>query len=448
MKIVIAGAGEVGTFLTKMLCDGSHDIVVIDTNEEKLRMIDSHFDVLTVKGSASSLTVLKSANIHKVDLFIAITELEEMNLTAAILAKHLGAQRTVARVDNPEYVEEESQQYFHTLGIDHMIYPEILGAKEVVRHLKQSGTSKVFDFSEGKLSLVAVRLEENTPIVNKTLKEISAEKSQFKYRLVALTRNNETIIPSGDDRLLPGDLVYIITTPEGLPNLMEHSGKEKHTIKNLMILGGSRIGSKTATELERNCNIKLLEIDKTKCESLMEKLTDTLILNTNGSDIDVMMEEGIQDMDAFIAVTGNSETNILSCLFAQKQGVKKTIAEIENIDYIDLAENMGLDSIVNKKRIAASRIFSFAMNYQNLDVEVELLTGTDAEIMDFVVHEGSKITKKRLSKINFPEGAIIGGIVRENQGYIATGDTLIQPNDHVVVFALPHAVDKAASFFL
>jgi trk system potassium uptake protein TrkA len=401
-----------------------------------------------VKGSASSLKVLKDAQISKTDIFIAITELEEMNLTASILAKHLGAKLTVSRVNNHEYIEAESQQYFHTLGIDHLIYPEILGAREVVSLLRQSGNAKIYDFSEGKLSLVVLKLSDGASIVGKTLKQATAENPRYDYRAVAITRGGKTIIPTGDDIFLSGDMAYIISTPEGMSNLLNYTGKEQFQVNNIMILGGSRIGKKTAQELEKYINIKMLEIDSEKCESLAEELTKTLILNTNGRDIDVMIEEGIVKMDAFVAVTGNSETNILSCIYAQKLGVKKTIAEIENMDYIDLAENMGIHTIINKKRIAASRIFSFAMNYQKVDVQIEFLNGTDAEILDFIVHEGSKITTRRLKNLDFPEGAIIGGIIRGSKGFIATGNMRIEPDDHVIMFAKPQVVDLAASFFI
>ena len=445
MKIIIAGAGNVGTYLAKMLSEGNHDIIVIDLDDKKLSNISSHFDLLTINGSATSISVLKEAGIAKADLFIGVTEIEEVNITAGILCKRLGAKKVIVRINNREYMEPANRSFFLNLGIDSMIYPEILASKEIINLVKQSGTSKTYDFSGGKLSLFAIKIDKSAPIANKTLIQVTQETSDFDFRAVAISRNSVTIIPHGEDKFLPGDMVYVITVQSGVSKLMKISGKETVSVKNVMILGGSRIGTKTAARLEHQFNVKLIEKDPDKCFALADELEKTLVINGDGRDIDLLLDEGIKDMDTFIAVTGNSETNILSCLVAKRFGVKRAIAEIENMDYIDMADNMGIDAFVNKRLIAASHIFSFT-----LEAEVsamQCLTATEAEVFEFVAHKESKITEAPLRELNFPKGAIIGGVIRGKKSFIAKGDTHIHPNDKVVVFALPFAVDKVVAYF-
>ncbi len=445
MKIIIAGAGEVGTYLAKMLYRVDHDIIVIDSDENKLKTIDAHFDFLTVKGSATSIETLKNSDVARADLIIAITEYEEVNMTIAVLGKKLGAKKAIARINNHEYLEPINQRFIREMGIDSLIYPEILASEEVVSMLQLSGTSKRFEFSSGHLSLYVLKLDVNSPIIGKTLLEAARDNEPYDYRTVAISRNTETIIPHGDDRFMLGDLVYIVTSKEGIEHLMNYIGKVHFPIKNVMILGGSRIGRKTAKVLEKNFNVKLLEVDKDKSFELADFLDKTLVVNADGTDIDVLVEEGIKNMDAFISVTGNSETNILTCTIAKKFGVKKTIAEIENIDFIQIAENMGIDSIINKKLIAASHIFSHTMS---ADVSsVQCLSTTDAEVLEFIVHEGSSILKNSLKNLKFPKDAIIGGVVRGNVSFIAKGDTTFKPNDKVIVFALPEAIKKVNALF-
>lgn len=445
MNIIIAGAGDVGVHLTQMLCNENHNVVVIDRDKKKLLSLDSHYDVLTVEGSCSSFSTLEKANVKDTDLLIAVTSIEETNIITAILGKRLGAKTTVVRAHNKEYLEERRQAYLNSLGIDSIICTEMMAAKEIVGLLKQVGTTEVFDFSGGKLSLFVVKLDNKAPVLNKTLKETSKLNKDFQYTAVAITRGNNTIIPRGSDVFKENDLVYVITTQSGIKNLLKYSGKKKFEIHDIMILGGSRIGIKTASDLEKHLNIKLIEQDQDKCFKIADKLDKTLVINGDGANIDLLMEEGIERMDAFIAVTGNSETNILSCLLAKKMGVKRTIAEIENIDYIDLAENIGIDTIINKKLIAASRIFRYTMNAEV--ASIKCLTAADAELLEFLVRQGAPITKKTIREIQIPKGAIIGGVVRNNKGLIAKGDMQIQAGDKVIVFALPEAIHDIQSLF-
>ncbi|MCG8411852.1 MAG: Trk system potassium transporter TrkA [Bacteroidales bacterium] len=444
MKIIIAGAGEVGTHLAKMLSNEFHDIMVIDPDEERLRSINSNLDLLTITGSATSFEILKEAKVKKADLFISVTHSEETNINAAMIAKKLGAQKTIARVDNNEYIEPENISHFTGLGIDYLIYPERIAAREIVNLLGQTEAFESVDFSGGKLSLYVLRLNENALVLNQTLTEFTQGK-EIEFRAVAIARNGKTIIPRGNDQFQLNDLVYVVTNKAGVKDVLKYSGKKKIDIKNIMILGGSRIGKRVAKSLENRFNIKLIEIDKEKSISLANQLSNTLVINGDGRNIDLLNEEGLTNMDTFIAVTGNSETNILSCMLAKKMGVKKTIAEIENIDYIDLGESMKIDAIINKKLTTAGRIYRFTMS---AEVEtMKCLTGSDADVLEFVAKKDSKITKACLREIEFPKDALVGGIIRNNKGFIAKGDTHIKADDRVVVFALPSAVKKLDNFF-
>jgi trk system potassium uptake protein TrkA len=445
MKIILAGAGAVGTHLAKMLSSENHDIVVIDPDVDNLNYINSHFDIMTITGSAASIETLLEAGIRKTDLFVAVTPTQEMNITTCILSKKLGAKKTISRIDNPEYLFPQNKKYFMELGVDSLIYPEILAGDEVTNLLNQTGTTEIVNFSEGMLSLYVIKLDENAPVLNKTLMEAAKNGLGFNFRAVAISRNGETIIPGGNDVFHLNDLVHVITNKSGIPTLMEYSGKKKFAIKNLMILGGSRIGRRVAKKLQGQYNIKLIEIDRERSFEASDTLHNTLVINGDGRDINLLLEEGINKMDAFIAVTENSETNILSCLAAKQFGVKKTIAEIENIDYIDLAENIGIDTIINKKLIAASHIYAFTLS---VDVRsIKCLTGTDADVLELIVKPGSKVTKHPIKDLDFPSGALIGGIVRDNAALIARGNTQIIANDIVVVFAIPSAIQKVEKFF-
>jgi trk system potassium uptake protein TrkA len=445
MKIVIAGAGAVGIHLAKMLSNQDHDIILLDRNEEKLKEIDSHLDLLTIVGSSSSLKDLKEAQVKKADLFIAVTQSEEINITSTILAKKLGALRTIARIDNQEYLIPENKDYLKSLGIDELIYPERLASKEVISYLSRSGTRQLYEFSDGKLILYGIKISSKSVIMDKTMVEVAEMTGDLDFRAVAIKRGDITIIPRGHNRFSRGDLVFVISKPEEMEKVMLLTGKEKYEIKNAMILGGSRIGQKTALELGRKMNLKLLEIDKDKSLKLADRLQDTLVINGDGRDKELLKEEGIHKMDAFVAVTGNSETNILACLLAKKMGVKRTIAEVENIDYIDLADNIGVGTMINKKLLAASYIYRFTMD---ADVQhCKWLTVSDAEVVELVVKPNSKITKGLVKDLDFPEDANIGGIIRGEEALIVNGETQILPDDKVVVFTLPTAIKKVEKFF-
>jgi trk system potassium uptake protein TrkA len=445
MKIIIAGAGEVGLHLTKMFSTGAeHNIVIVDTNQHKSQSIDANYDVLTVNGSALSIATLKDIGMRNTDLFISVTEKEETNITACILAKKLGAKKTIARIDNQEYLTYQNKKLLVDVGVDHVTYPQRLAALEIANLIRETGVTESIEFSGGKLSLYAIKLDASASVIGKSLEEVNLKKT-LDYRAVAIERDEQTVIPSGKDIFKLGDLVYVISNKDGLDELMRSSGKKHIDVHNIMILGGSRIGTRTAKELQNHFNVKLIEIDEQKSLQIADQLNKTLVLNGDGRDTELLIEEGISKMDAFIAVTDNSDTNIIACLLAKKLGVKKTIAEIENIDYIQIAENIGIDTIVNKKFLAASSIFAYTLSAEVHSMKC--LTGTDAEILEFVVHEDSLITKGTLQEIDFPKNAIIGGVIRDKESFIATGKSVIISGDRVVVFALAEAVHELERIF-
>ena len=445
MKIIIAGAGEVGLHLIKMFSVGDeHNIVIVDIDAQKNQFIETHHDVLTVQGSATSISVLQEIGVASSDLFIAVTEKEETNITACILAKKLGVKKTIARVDNQEYLSYQNSKILSSIGVDQVTYPQQLAALEIVNLIRETGVTESFEFAGGKLSFFALKLDQSAQILGKTLQEVSNDK-YLDYRDVAIERNGKTIIPSGQDIFMLGDLIYVVSNKHGVDKIMENSGKKQINIKNIMILGGSRAGTRAAKELQDHFNVKLIDIDERKSLEIADKLSKTLVLNGDGRNTELLEEEGIKKIDAFVAVTDNSDTNIIACLLAKKLGVKRTIAEIENIDYIQIAENIGIDTIISKKYLAASSIFA-----ETITAEVssmKYLMGTDAEVLEFVVHKDSLITQKELMHIKFPKNAIIGGVTRNNESFIATGKTKIQAGDKAVVFALQEAVHDLEKMF-
>ncbi len=445
MRIILAGAGEVGSHLVKMLSNEDHDIIVIDNDGDRLKSVSGSLDVMTLEGNANSISILKESKVNKADLFIAVTYSEDVNINSAILSKTLGAKKTIARIDNEEYLLPANKEIFSTLGIDYMIYPEKIASREVVGLIAQTGSTEVVEFSGGKLQMYVIKLDEHALIIDKSLKEIDPEKANKDFRAVALTRGGRTLIPTGDDTFKKGDLVYVISNKAGMKDLYKYSGKQQFDVRNIMILGGSRIGMKTAKALGNQHYVKMIEIDRQKSYKLSNLLPNTLVINGDGTNMELLKNEGLEKMDAFIAVTGNSDTNILSCLLAKHMGVKRTIAEVENMDYIQLAEQIGIDTIINKKLITASRIFRFTMSEEVSSLKC--LTGTDAEVLEFIVKPESKILKAPLKDINFPKEAIIGGVIRGKNSFIAHGDTVIKPYDRVIVFALPSQIFIVGKFF-
>lgn len=445
MKILIAGAGEVGTHLAKQLSIEKHDITVIDVNNDLLDKISSAADLMTINGSSASFSILEKANIKNVDLVVSVTNSESVNITTCLISKKLGARKTIARVNSAEYISKESIQIFKSLGVDHLFYPEELAAIEVVKLIERAAATDVIEFENGLLSVIGLKLDADIPIIRKSLKEAAAEYSLSKFRVVAIQRGLKTIIPKGNEVFLPNDQVFALTVPEGIDEILRITGKENFKMENIMILGGGKIGRITARLLENKINIKLIESDYDKSQELADFLKDTLVIRGDGRDIDLLAQEGIIDMDAFIALTNDAETNIITCLMAKHLRVPKTIAQVDNVDYIPLTQTIGLDSLINKKLIAASNITRF-IRKANI-VSLASLQGVDAEALEYVVKAKSPATKNPIKKLSFSDHAIIGGYVRNGKGHIAVGDTQLEANDRVVVFSLPGSISKIEKFF-
>ncbi|MCC8094815.1 MAG: Trk system potassium transporter TrkA [Tannerellaceae bacterium] len=444
MKIIIAGAGEVGTHLAKMLAQERQDIVLMDTNEDRLHFPNSNAEILPVVGNPTSLKDLQEAGVRKVDLFISVTPEETTNITACILASNLGAHKTLARINNYEYLLPKNKELFNKLGIESMIYPEMLAAKEIVTAVKRPWTRQYWELFGGALILAGVKIRENSQLVNLQLADLLSD--QKLYHIVAIKRRNETIIPRGVDRIKAGDLVFFITTRAHVKDVRQHAGKKDSEVKKVIIMGGSRIAIRACQYLPTNIQVKVIEMDKEKSHRISEVVPENvLIINGDGRDTDLLMQEGIQDAQAFVALTDNSSTNILACLVAKRFGVVKTIAKIENLDYIPLAESMDIGSVINKKLIAASHIYQFLLD---ADISnVKSLTFANADVAELVAHPNSKITRKQVKDLRLPRDMTLGGLIRDGEPMMIKGDTQIQAYDHVVVFCLDTAMRKLEDYF-
>jgi|TARA_B110001450_G_scaffold69360_2_gene65570 trk system potassium uptake protein TrkA len=449
MKIIIAGAGEVGFHLAKLLSFESQDITLIDCSKENLLYADNHLDIRVLKGDATSISILKEANVSSSDLLISVTSSETTNITVCVLAKQLGVKRTIARISNSEFIEHKDEMQFSKLGIDELISPEALAANEIEALLNESAFNERFEFEGGVLTMLGLNLSRSASFVGKTVKDAAKLLPEIHFMPIAIQRygTQYTLIPRGDTLFKENDQVYFITSSGGVDELYRLSGKVKESIKDVMVLGGSSIGQKTTKNLsDHNFNVKLLEKNKSKAFDLADELSEALIINGDGRNVELLDEENIDEMDAFVAVTGNSETNIMSCLMAKSKGVKKTVALVENIDYFQLSQSIGVDTLVNKKLIAANTIFRYIRKGNVL--AITQLNNLNAELLEFEVKSTSKVCDKFIKNLVFPRSAIIGGVIRNEKGLIALGDFKIQANDKVVVCCLPKAISKVEKLFL
>lgn len=445
MKIIIAGAGAVGTHLAKLLSGEKQDIILMDDDEERLGRLGSNFDLLAVNISPTSISGLKEAGVAGADLFIAVTPDESRNMTACMLATSLGAKKTVARINNYEYLLPKHKEFFAKLGVDSLIYPEMLAAKEIVDAVKMSWIRQWWEFAGGALVLLGTKMKETAEILNVPLHELGGR--NIPFHIVAIKRGSETIIPRGDDTIILNDIVYFTTTKKYIPYIRKIAGKENEAdIRNVMIMGGSRIAVRTVQYMPEYMRTKIIENDFNRCNRLTELVDDkVMIINGDGRDMELLLEEGIKNTEAFVALTGNSETNILACLAAKRLGISKTVAEVENIDYISMAESLDIGTVINKKFIAASHIYQMMLD---ADVSnVKCLTFANADVAEFTVKAGSRITRSQVKDVGLPKGATIGGLIRNGEGILVTGNTTIMENDHVVVFCLGMMIKKLEKFF-
>lgn len=443
MKIIIAGAGEVGTHLAKMLSKENQDITLLDSDQTKLDVIDSNYNLMTWNGSTSSLEVMREVGVKDADLFIAVTPFETRNIASCAIAKRLGATKTVARIDNSEFLVPENKQVLREIGADFLIYPEHLAANDIALSLEHNWARYWGELHDGKLLLVGVKIRANSVLLNVKLKDMPVVARDF--HIAAIKRDNETIIPNGNDEILPDDIVYFITTPQHIQHVREICGKTKRVIKKALIMGGSRIARRFAQLYSDKFHIKIMDTDMSLCEEMATELPDCEIVCGDGRDIEVLRENNIYQYDAFLALTASSETNILTCLTAKEFGVPKTIAEVENLQFLGLAENLNIGNTVNKKLLASARIYKILLDADENDSRFYALS--DAEVAEIPVKVGAKITKAPVKDLHLPFGMTLAGLVRNEDVMLVNGNTQIQPGDYVVVFSLMGTIEKIEKWF-
>ena len=454
MKIIIEGAGQTGSHLAKMLSVESNEIAVIDSDPARIRQLATQADVVTLQGPPSNIGLLKEAGCADADLFIAVNPRmdQSVNIVSALLAKKLGTKRVIARIDDQAYLSPENKLLFKDMGLDMMFFPEKSASEEILDMLRHSAATDSMDFARGKLQLAVFKLDDDSPLLDMDVKtfahSVKEKHPEAEFRIVAISRGGKTIIPSFDTPFKDHDYLYIISLRDGLPALTKFLGKDTVEVRRVMILGGSEIGQMVATRLaaQKIDDIKIIDINPQHCRHLSETLPDVVsVANGDVRDTDFLQDEDIRSYNAVLAVTGHDETNILSCVVAKKLGVPRVIAQVENLEYVRLAEEMGVDSVVNKKLTTASRIFKFTLS--DKVHSVRYMSGTDAEVLEYTAAPGSKITKGILKDVNFPVNAIIGGIIRGGDSFIAVGHSHIEPYDRVAVFALPDAVKDVDKMF-
>lgn len=446
MKIIIGGAGAVGTHLAKLLSREHHDITLMDESPEKLEDLSSNFDILTLAYSPSSISALKEAEVHKADLFIGVTPDEAHNMTACMLASKLGAKKTVARVDNYEYTLPQHCEFFRTVGIDSIIYPEMLAGNEILHNIKRSWVRQWWEVQEGELILLGVKVRKNAQILEKPLKELCGPDSP--YHIVAIKREGETVIPHGDDCLKALDLVYFMTTPKFINYIRDLTGKEDYPdVSNVFIMGGGSTAVHLVNAMPDYMSAKVIEANAKRAERLNEVIKNrhALVIRGDGRDLSLLEEEGIRKAQAFVALTENSETNILACLAAKRLGVRKTVAMVENTDYISMAESLDIGTIINKKTFAAGHIYQMMLR---ADItSVKSLTVANADVAEFSVSPEARIIRRPVKDLHLSSDVTLGGLVRDGHGLLINGSTLIRPGDTVVAFCLAGGIAKLEKYF-
>ncbi|MBO4315704.1 MAG: Trk system potassium transporter TrkA [Prevotella sp.] len=446
MKVIILGAYAIGTHLAKLLARNNQDTVLIDNDEERLASISNDYDLMTVHASNSKMQTLKDAGISNADLFIAVTLDENVNMNMCVLAHAMGAKRTVAKVDSSEYTHPKIKEIFEAVGISSIIYPENLAARDIVNGLKMSWVRQRWDVHDGALVMLGIKLRDTCEILNEPLKDLC--KPESPYHIVAIKRDKDTIIPRGDDVLQLNDLAYFMTTRNYIPYIRKIVGKEHYVeVQNVMIMGGGATAVRATKIIPEYMNVKILEQDEARCNKLNElvDIDRVMVINGDGRDLTLLNEEGIKNTQAFVALTGNAETNILACLTAKRLGVRKTVAMVENFDYVSMAESLDIGTIVNKKALAASHIYQMMLD---ADVNnIRFLMSANADVAEFTAQKGSKVTRKKVFELGLPKGTTIGGLVRDGKGQLVSGGTQIEAGDCVVVFCHDINMSKIEKFF-
>ena len=443
MKIIIAGAGEVGTHLAKLLSNEEQDIILLDSDQERLDIINDNYNLMTWNGSTSSFDTLRDVGVASSDLYIAVTPFETRNITSCAIAKRLGAKKTMARIDNPEFRVSRNGKVLKEIGVDNLIYPEDLAADEIAMSLAHNWARYWGELHDGKLLLIGVRLHNNSPLINCKLKDLPVQTHDF--HVAAIKRDNTTIIPRGNDEILYDDTVYFITTPPFIQEVMELCGKKKRVIKKAMIIGGSRITLRFAKRYHDKYHIKIIDNNREHCEMMATMLPDCEVVLGDGRDVEVLRENNVDQYDAFMALTDSSETNILTCMSAREFGVPKTIADVENLQFVSQAENLNIGTIINKKILASSRIFQILLDAD--DSTAKCLAVADAEVAEMLVRDKAKITKAPVKDLKLPQGMTLAALIKDNKVTLIGGNTRIEPGDFVVVFCMNGTISKIEKWF-
>jgi len=444
VKIVVIGAGEIGFHTAKILSQEKHDIIVVDHSAAQLERVNDALDVMTVQGIGSRLTTLRRAQVETADVVIAVTSSDDANFAACVFSHKMGAKRKFMRTNDADFFEDAGVNP-QDFGIDMAVSPERLAAKEIVRLIRRTAATDIVEFAEGRIQLIGIKLDQASPLINRKLRDVLKDYSEVPFRAVAISRGLRTIIPTADDVFRKGDQVFVISKTEMVPEMLKVSGKESVKIEDVMILGGTAIGQQVAADLEDEVSVKLIESSKETSSKLADVLKKTMVIRGEGKDLDLLATEGIMDMDAYVAVTRDEEDNIISCLMAKHLGVKKAIAHVEKTDYIPLANTIGIDALVNKKLSAATEILKLVRKGEILSIAT--LHGVDAEMIEMIANHKSAVTKKPVRDLKFPEGGIIGCVIRNEEVIIPVGDTRILSEDRVVVLTLPRSIHEVEKFF-
>ncbi len=445
MNIVIAGAGDMGYHLAERLSYDNKDITLIDTDRNVLDYVASKLDVMTIQGDATSFDVLQQANVDEASMVLAVTTSEKTNIVTAVLAKQLGAKRVMARVRNHSYLYEENVSYFNNLGIDNLISPTMLCSREIHKMVENSSFTEVFDFGGGKLNIVGITLDQYNPLVNQRIMDTKEDPIYEDIRIIAIVRDQKTIIPRGSTIIRNNDHAFFISHKKNTETIIEALGQKKVKIKNVMIIGGDDMAVTTALKLQKDYRVTLVNNEKDRCKWLAEQLPDTLVINGDYKNIELLVEEGLEQMDAFLALTASSETNIITSLSAKNHGVYKTIAHVDTREYIHISHSIGVDSLINKKLVAANEITRY-LRKGTVDA-VSGIYGVDAEFIQYSVCKTNRLTKHRLRELHFPSTAIVAGVIRGENVHIPDGDFILQVDDKAIVLALPEAKQALEKLF-
>ncbi len=443
MRIIIVGAGKVGFNIAQMLSKENHDVILIEQDPERQRIIEENLDVQTILGNGASLALLEEAGIRDADLLIAVTEMDELNMIACLLAKSLGVPKTIARVRNPEYVDTADKAHNSFLGIDLVINPERVTAKMIAELAEVPEAINVEYYAGGKVQLLELPLASNAPVIGKPLSDL---KFSHPYLIAAILRNGSMLVPRGDDVLLPGDIIFVLAETREMVAIEKLLGKERLKVESVFILGGGRLGFYLAKLLEkRHMKVKIVEKDIEKCHNLSRQLSRSMVLHGDGTDINLLEAEDAGKADLFVAVTSDDKVNLLVSLLAKHLGAKRTISQIRRSDYIPLVEKVGIDVVVSPRLLTAGAILKYIRKGDIVSVSV--LEGAKAEMMELIMPENSPVLDKPLKSLRFPRNAIIGAVVRKEKVIIPSGSDVLQRGDTVIIFALPNAVTRVEEFF-